>query len=156
MSRANGSAIDAVRRFNRFYTRRIGVLDEGHLESEYSLTEVRVLYELAHRARATASELCRDLSLDPGYLSRMVRQFTRRGLVRKTPAVGDRRQAVLVLTAKGARAFAPLDTGARDQVQALLAPLSLAERKVLVAAMRRIEALLEKRGPSEKRGLPHS
>jgi len=138
----------AVRRFNRFYTRRIGVLDEGHLESEYSLTEVRVLYELAHREGTTAGELCRDLSLDPGYLSRMVRQFTRRGLVRRTPAAGDRRQAVLALTAKGARAFAPLDAGARAQVQALLQPLSSRERKALVAAMRRIETLLEK-------GLPH-
>ena len=148
MSKANGSDIDAVRRFNRFYTRRIGALDEGHLKSEYSLAEVRVLYELAHRERTTAGELCRDLLLDAGYLSRMVRQFTRRGLVRKTRAAGDRRQAVLSLTPRGARAFAPLNAGARDQVQALLQPLSPRERKVLVAAMRQIEALLEK-------GLPH-
>ena len=139
---ARGSDIDAVRRFNRFYTRRIGVLDEGHLESAYSLAEVRVLYELASRDRPTAAELGKDLGLDAGYLSRILRRFTREGLLKRRRAEADKRQTRLSLTAKGRRTFAPLNEGARRQVGGLLEPLSEADRQALVSAMRRIETLL--------------
>ena len=145
MSRPNGADIDAVRRFNRFYTRRIGVLDEGHLQSPYSLAEVRVLYELAHRTNTTAVELCRDLGLDAGYVSRILRRFTREGLLRRRRAETDKRQTVLSLTTKGKRVFAPLNAGARERIKALLAPLSASDRAWLVAAMGRIEALLYSR-----------
>jgi DNA-binding MarR family transcriptional regulator len=144
MSQSNGAAVDAVRRFNRFYTRLIGALDEGHLQSPYSLAEVRVLYELAQRSRTTAGELARDLALDEGYLSRILLRFTRDGLVRRTPAETDRRRSWLSLTKKGERTFSPLNAGARDQVRALLDPLSPRDRKALIDAMRRIEALLDR------------
>jgi DNA-binding MarR family transcriptional regulator len=142
MSHHNGADVDNVRRFNRFYTRLIGALDEGHLQSAYSLAEVRVLYELAHRPHTTAVELCRDLGLDAGYLSRILRRFTREGVVRRTLADGDRRRSLLSLTAKGRRTFEPLNAGARNQVKGLIDPLSARERKALVSAMRRIEMLL--------------
>ena len=142
MNDRNGRDIDAVRRFNRFYTRRIGVLDEGHLQSAYSLAEVRVLYELAHRDRTTAAELCKDLGLDAGYVSRILRRFTREGLLERRRADDDKRQTRLSLTARGRRTFAPLNKGAREQVRALLAPLSDADRQALISAMRRIETLL--------------
>jgi DNA-binding MarR family transcriptional regulator len=142
MSDQNGSDIDAVRRFNRFYTRRIGVLDEGHLQSAYSLAEVRVLYELAHRDQTTAAELCKDLGLDAGYVSRILRRFTREGLLKRRRADEDKRQTRLSLTAQGRRTFAPLNAGAREQVRALLNPLSAADRRALISAMQRIETLL--------------
>jgi DNA-binding MarR family transcriptional regulator len=155
MSRPNGADIDAVRRFNRFYTRGIGVLDEGHLQSPYSLAEVRVLYELAHRTNTTAVELCRDLGLDAGYVSRILRRFTREGLVRRRRAETDKRQTMLSLTAKGRRVFAPLNEGARRQVKELLAPLSVAQRFSLLEAMAAIEGLLDrKNGRAQAR--PHN
>src|SRR6202030_1581196 len=81
--------IDAVRGFNRFYTRQIGVLREGLLRSPFSLTEARVLYEIAYRPQPTATELCQELGLDPGYLSRILRAFEKRGLVRKSASQAD-------------------------------------------------------------------
>ena len=98
--------INAVRRFNRFYTRLIGVLDEGLLESPWSLAQVRVLYELAHSPGTTARDLARDLALDDGYLSRILQGFVRRGLVRRVAAEADARQRTLTLTAAGRREFA--------------------------------------------------
>jgi DNA-binding MarR family transcriptional regulator len=144
MSPGNGADVDAVRRFNRFYTRLIGALDEGHLQSPYSLAEVRVLYELARRTRTTAGELARDLGLDEGYLSRILRRFTREGLVKRTRAASDRRRLWLSLTRKGQRTLSPLNAGAHEQVRALLDPLSPRQRKTLIDAMARIEALLDR------------
>jgi len=98
--------VDAVRRFNRFYTRQIGVLQEGLLDSKFSLTEARVFYELANRDSLTASELGSDLALDAGYLSRILSGFSKRGLIRKKPSKTDGRQSILSLTEKGRSAFA--------------------------------------------------
>jgi DNA-binding MarR family transcriptional regulator/N-acetylglutamate synthase-like GNAT family acetyltransferase len=135
-------SVDGIRRFNRFYTRRIGVLEEGHLRSPFSLTEVRVLYELAHRAKPAAAELANDLGLDAGYLSRILAGFVKRGFVRKQASAADGRQNLLELTKQGHKAFAPLDTKADKEVSALLASLPETEQKRLVSAMRTIERLL--------------
>jgi DNA-binding MarR family transcriptional regulator/GNAT superfamily N-acetyltransferase len=137
--------VAAVRRFTRFYTRQIGLLQEGLLDSAFSLTEARVLYELAHRDRPTATALAADLGLDAGYLSRILRRFSERGLMAKTAAPGDGRQSLLALTARGRKAFAPLDRGSRDQVAALLGRLGAAEQERVVAAMDAVEALLGER-----------
>ena len=134
--------VEAVRRFNRFYTRRIGVLEEGLLKSPFSLAEARVLYELAHRHQPTAAELSKELGLDGGYLSRILRGFARRGLVTKQPSHSDGRQHLLALTAGGRAAFGLLERAARDQIDALLAPLSASGQGRLLQAMRTIETLL--------------
>ena len=107
-----------LRRFNRFYTQKIGVLVEGLLKSPFSLTEARVLYELAREEQSTATRLGAQLGLDSGYLSRILRSFERRGLIRRTPSQSDRRLGLLSLTAQGHAAFAPLDARAHDQVGA--------------------------------------
>src|SRR5205823_500322 len=112
--------VAAVRRFNRFYTQKIGVLQEGLLDSDFSLAEARVLYELAHRVHPIARELERDLRLDPGYLSRILRSFQRRGLIERTASRADRRRRQLSLTAAGRAAFAPLDSASRAAIGALL------------------------------------
>jgi DNA-binding MarR family transcriptional regulator/GNAT superfamily N-acetyltransferase len=135
--------IASVRRFNRFYTQKIGVLDEGLLHSSFSLTEARVLYELAHRERPTAGEIARDLDLDPGYLSRMLRGFRRRGLIDRAPAAADRRRRHLSLTAAGRAAFAPLDVRSRQEIGALIGTLPGTAQARLVGAMQTIERLLD-------------
>lgn len=153
--RALEARIDAVRAFNRFYTRRIGLLRKDYLGSPFSLTQVRVLYEIAYRRRPTAADLGRDLDLDPGYLSRVVRGFSRRGLIRRTRSPDDRRQHFLALTRRGREAFAPLDARSHREVAALLRRLPPAAQARLVGAMRTIEALLEAGGrvsPSARGG----
>jgi DNA-binding MarR family transcriptional regulator/GNAT superfamily N-acetyltransferase len=140
--------IAAVRRFSRFYTRVIGALREGLLQSRFSLAEARVLYELAHRNELTATELGRDLEMDAGYLSRMLQAFERDGLLARSASETDRRQNLLSLTAAGAEAFAPLDARSRAEVGALLAGLSEPAQSDLVAAMQRIEALLATSRPA--------
>src|SRR5215470_6004728 len=112
--------IAAVRRFNRFYTRQIGVLQEGLLESEFSLTEVRVLYELAHRESQTASELGQTLGLDAGYLSRILRGFSRKRMIARTPSKQDGRETLLRLTGSGRRIFEALDARSDTEVRAML------------------------------------
>jgi DNA-binding MarR family transcriptional regulator/N-acetylglutamate synthase-like GNAT family acetyltransferase len=132
-----------LRRFNRFYTQKIGVLVEGLLKSPFSLTEARVLYELAREEGLTAAGLGMQLALDPGYLSRILRSFERRGLIRRTPSQSDRRLGLLSLTAQGRAAFAPLDARSRDQVGAMLHDLPEDAQIRLVAAARTIERLLD-------------
>jgi DNA-binding MarR family transcriptional regulator/GNAT superfamily N-acetyltransferase len=134
--------IATVRRFNRFYTRKIGVLAERLLNSPFSLAEARVLYELALREPATATELRQELGLDPGYLSRILAGFARRGLVSRASSETDRRQSHLSLTQTGRAAFAPLDARSRDEIGGLLASLPEPDQGRLVAAMEQVERLL--------------
>jgi len=134
--------VEAVRSFNRFYTRHVGALARGYLDSPFSLTEARVLYELAHREQPTASEIARELGLDAGYLSRILRDFKRRGLIDRKRSPGDGRRSLLSLTPKGRSAFAPLDARAREQVGAILNTLSETDQTRLVEAMRTVAALL--------------
>ncbi len=134
--------VELVRRFNRFYSQQIGALDEGHLRSPYSLVETRVLYELAHREIATASELGRDLGLDPGYLSRILRNFENSGLLAKTPSKTDGRQSHLRLTEKGKETFAPLNERAHSEISAMIGKLSASEQQRLIEAMTTILRLL--------------
>jgi DNA-binding MarR family transcriptional regulator/GNAT superfamily N-acetyltransferase len=134
--------IAAVRRFNRFYTQRLGVLQPAWLDSAFSLTEARVLYEIRHRDGATATDIARDLDLDAGYLSRILRRFHRSGLIRRQVSPADRRQSFLSMTARGRKTFAPLDKRAQQQVGALLAHLSASEQEHLVSSMRAIETTI--------------
>jgi DNA-binding MarR family transcriptional regulator/N-acetylglutamate synthase-like GNAT family acetyltransferase len=135
--------VAAVRRFSRFYTRAIGALQEGLLQSRFSLAEARVLYELAQRRDITATDLGRDLDMDAGYLSRILQRFDRDGLIVRTQSDADRRQSLLSLTPAGREAFAPLDARSREAVGALLAPLPEPAQSKLVAAMAHIETLLD-------------
>src|SRR5579884_581535 len=134
--------IQAVRQFNRFYTRQIGLLQEGLLHSPFSLTEVRVLYELAHRQQPTASEICDALQLDRGYLSRMLRSFVKAGLMEKIPSAHDGRENLLRLTRRGQTEFSRLDVLSNQQVSAMLDRLGRPQQARLIAAMRAIEELL--------------
>ena len=137
--------IEAVRHFNRDYTRRIGVLREGLLDSPFSLTQARVLYELAHRGQPTATALGQELGLDAGYLSRILSAFARRGLVARRPSKTDGRQSLLRLTPRGREVFAKLDAGSADEVRGLIARLSGLDQDRLVSAMRTIESVLGER-----------
>lgn len=134
--------VAAVRRFNRYYTRRIGVLGEGLLGSGFSLAQMRVLWELAHHAGLTASQLEASLGMDAGYLSRLLKDFRARGLVKASASTADARARHLELTTKGARAFAPLERRSGEAVREALAPLAAGDRERLVAAMAAIERLL--------------
>lgn len=136
------SQVEQVRRFNRFYTRHIGLLNEGLLDSEYSLTEVRILYELAHRGPVTAAALGQELGLDPGYLSRILKNFDGRNLLHKSRSEGDRRQVFLSLTDAGRAAFEPLNQASADQIGAMLSNLSSIEQERLVLAMSIVERLI--------------
>ena len=135
--------IDAVRRFNRFYTRRLGVLRKTYLDSPYSLGEARVLYEIASGRSPTASGIGRALDLDAGYLSRVLRNFEKRGLIRRSVSVSDARQSQLALTPRGRKAFAPLQQRSQRDAGDTLDNLKPADQSRLVAAMSTIENLLE-------------
>jgi DNA-binding MarR family transcriptional regulator/N-acetylglutamate synthase-like GNAT family acetyltransferase len=136
--------IDAVRGFNRFFTRRIGVLREGLLHSPYSLTEARILFEIAHRDDLTASDVSRELGLDPGYLSRILARFERQGLIGKARSETDGRQRLLSLTPEGKDAFSLLDNRSREEVAEMLGDLSEGDQRRLLEAMRTIEGVLSK------------
>jgi len=134
--------VAAVRRFNRFYTRQIGVLRRTFLGSPYSLTEARVLYEIANDHATTASEIGRKLDLDAGYLSRTLRTFEKRGLIVRKRSAGDARQSHLALSLRGRRAFAPLEERSQRDAKVMLGKLASADRARLIGAMRAIETLL--------------
>lgn len=139
---AFGRRVEALRRFNRFYTQKIGVLEEGLLKSRFSLTEARVLYEIARAERQTAARLGKRLALDRGYLSRILRGFERRGLISRTRAADDRRLGLLALTGAGETAFAELDARSQTETGALLGSLGEADQARLVGAAGAIERLL--------------
>lgn len=147
--------VEAIRRFNRFYTRQIGVLQEGFLRSPFSLAETRVLYELAHREAPTAAELGRELGLDAGYLSRMLRGFSRRGLVARAPSKADGRRSHLSLTARGRKAFAPLEARSREDVGAMVRRLAPGDRRRLVDAMGVVGSLLGAPGDGAAERVPY-
>jgi DNA-binding MarR family transcriptional regulator/GNAT superfamily N-acetyltransferase len=134
--------IAAVRRFNRFYTRQIGVLRKTYLDSAYSLGEARVLYEIARQDKPTASDVGRALDLDAGYLSRVLRRFEKSGLIERTASASDARQSHLALTAQGKRAYAPLEARSQRSTDEMLARLTPANQAQLIAAMTTIETLL--------------
>jgi DNA-binding MarR family transcriptional regulator/N-acetylglutamate synthase-like GNAT family acetyltransferase len=137
--------VDMVRRFNRFYTRQIGLLGKGYLDSPFTLAEVRVLYELAHRESPAASEVGKALGLDAGYLSRMLRAFRGRGYVARKASERDARRIHLSLTKKGRAAFDALEAKSEADVGAMIERLSQADQRRLTAAMDTIEELLGER-----------
>jgi DNA-binding MarR family transcriptional regulator/N-acetylglutamate synthase-like GNAT family acetyltransferase len=141
---ATADPVAAVRRFNRFYTRQIGLLDEGLHHSPFSLTEVRVMYEIFHRPGITATGVREVLALDAGYMSRILRALRRQGLVSARAPAADRRRRSLTLTDRGLRTFEGLNARSSEDVGAMLARLSRPQRMDLVRAMRGIEGLLGK------------
>jgi DNA-binding MarR family transcriptional regulator/GNAT superfamily N-acetyltransferase len=144
--------VEAVRRFNRFYTRQIGVLEEVLLKSPFSLTEARVLWELAHRERATATEIAAWLGLDAGYLSRILRSFEIRDLIEKQPSPQDGRQVELTLSDAGRESFARLNAASRGEIEAMLARMAEDEQQRLMTSMATIETLL---GAQPERRVPY-
>ena len=138
----------AVRAFNRFYTRKLGVLDQQLLKSPFSLSEARVLYELAKQDDLAAKEIGIELGLDPGYLSRIIQNFDEKGLITRKPLPSDRRQYRLSLTAKGRQAFEKINRASHDEIAAMLATLSRNDGNRLVGAMAEIERLLVDPGVS--------
>ena len=152
MSQSLDSSVTGVRHFNRFYTRKIGVLREGLLDSTLSLTEARVLYELAGRDGTTASEVRRELGLDAGYLSRILRGFRKRGWLQRGAAKEDARRQALSLTRSGRATFQSLNARSSEQIRQLLSTLGPGDQDHLLDAMRTIETLLE---PQDRRAQPY-
>lgn len=147
------SRVDAVRRFNRFYTGRIGILPEDYLGSSHTLAEARILFELGSRGETSASELGRDLDLDLGYLSRLLQGLKRRGLVQGKASPDDARRRALTLTSRGQKTFQTLDARSRREVEQLLAGLALRDQARLVDAMETVRRLLssgEEESPRHK------
>ncbi|MBI1243445.1 MAG: GNAT family N-acetyltransferase [Alphaproteobacteria bacterium] len=147
-SRSGDATVAAVRHFTRFFTRRIGVLRRRLYASPFSLVEARVLYEVAHHPGTSAGAVASGLGLDPGQLSRTLNALVRRGLVRRRKATGDARRHALETTARGAKAFAGLDSASRAEVAALLAPLGAHDRDALTGALATAERLLEPARPA--------
>jgi DNA-binding MarR family transcriptional regulator/GNAT superfamily N-acetyltransferase len=143
------SRIDAVRRFNRFFTRRLELLREDFLRSPFTLSEGRVLYELGRQDDATATELGQELGMDAGYLSRILRGFEARGLLTRRPSQADARRSLIALTEAGRQAFAELDAASNAQVEGMLAALAPDDRDRLVGAMETVERVLG--APAERR-----
>jgi len=134
--------IAIVRRFNRFFTRRLGVLREGLLHTKYSLTEARIIYEIANRENVIAAELSKDLGLDAGYLSRILDRFEQQGLIRKVPSESDGRQRLIRLTPDGEKLYSLLDSRSREEIADMLGNLSVQDQNRLIQAMHTIESLL--------------
>ena len=138
-------AIAAVRHFNRFYTKQLGVLNEGLLESPFTLTEARIIYELANREATTATELGSELGIDAGVLSRTLRALETKKVITRKTSSSDARQSLVVLSAKGRKEFESLDRLSRNQIEEILNELSPPEQKRLLAAMASIETMLAKK-----------
>ena len=140
--------VEAVRRFNRFYTRRVGALRAGLLGSPHPLPEARLLYEIGQRRQCSAGELAASLDLDAGYLSRLLAGLRRRGLLQAKRAPQDARRSLLSLTGKGRKSCAQLDSRSREEVAGMLGALAGGERERLVGAMKTVESLLERKSPA--------
>ena len=153
-SAAADSYVEAMRRFSRFYTRRIGLLQEEFLGTDFSLTEGRVLYELAHKRESTAAAIAGALALDAGYLSRILSKFEKKKLIARTPSPTDGRQSILTLTAAGRKAFAPLEARSSEQVSKMISTLSEAKKRRLAEAMQTVEELLGGGGVEAERAKP--
>jgi DNA-binding MarR family transcriptional regulator/GNAT superfamily N-acetyltransferase len=138
----SGAEIEAVRRFNRFYTRQIGVLEEGLLASSFTLAQARVLFELGTRKRVTAGQLIDILGLDPGYLSRILQRFVDSRLMSRERSYDDGRRIELALTVRGRKAFGAIDRRSRDAIAAMIRPIRAAERRRLLEAMQTLERTL--------------
>jgi DNA-binding MarR family transcriptional regulator/GNAT superfamily N-acetyltransferase len=145
-------AVSRVRRFNRFYTRRIGVLQEGYSGGPFSLAESRVLYEIGQRDKPTATEIARELGLDAGYLSRILKAFEARGYIAREPSPGDARQTLLSMTPRGRKAFAPIEAHTIKEVSAMLEALTADEQERLTCALATVETLL---GDKEEPRVPY-
>ena len=141
--------IAAVRRFNRFYTRQIGVLRKTFLDSPYSLGEARILYEISSHRSPTASDIARTLGLDAGYLSRVLHNFEKRGLIERRASRKDARQSHLALSARGKKTFAPIESRSQQSAGHMLAKLPPADQARLIAAMDTIETLLGAQSAAE-------
>lgn len=154
MDRPNELArrVEAVRRFNRFYTRQIGLLEEHLVRSPFSLSEARVLHEIAHHEETTATHLARELGLDLGYVSRVLRGFQRRSLIDKRPSPEDGRQQIVSLSEEGRREYASLNAATRAQVSAMLDTLGADRQEQVVAAMATIQDAL---GAEPERRVPY-
>jgi DNA-binding MarR family transcriptional regulator/GNAT superfamily N-acetyltransferase len=142
-ARSAGEAIDIIRRFNRRYTRQLGLLDSGLLGSEFTLTEARVLYELANCDDSTATGIAGELGIDLGYLSRLIKKFARRRYIKRKRSPVDARQSRLQLTERGRAVFDPLDRAARHQIAEMLAPMTPEQRSELLSSMQSVQRLLE-------------
>jgi DNA-binding MarR family transcriptional regulator/N-acetylglutamate synthase-like GNAT family acetyltransferase len=144
----SGDQVQAVRAFNRFYTRKLGIIEPKLLHSAFTLQEARIIYEIAHRPTCTATDLTRDLGLDPGFLSRTLQALQRRQIVTRKPSKDDGRVNELSLTAKGRAASAELERRSREEIGSLLNSLEDSQRAAVVQAMTTIERALER--PAEK------
>ncbi|HRF08830.1 MAG TPA: bifunctional helix-turn-helix transcriptional regulator/GNAT family N-acetyltransferase [Xanthobacteraceae bacterium] len=149
MPKVSRARIDEVRRFNRAYTRRLGVLDEGFLDTQFSLTEARVLHELSEGEK-TASEIMGLLSLDAGYLSRMLDRFAKAGLISRTSSAADRRSLLVSLTKAGRAAYTPLEARSRASVSAMIGDMPASAQDQLIGAMRLVSCLTERKNNSAK------
>ena len=148
--------VDHVRVFNRFYTRQLGLLDRGLLGSEFTLTEARVLYELAHHEGCTATQIADELAMDLGYLSRLMAKFERRRYLKRTRSPTDARQSRIHLTEKGRSVFMPLNTAAREQISRMIQPMTPEQRDELLSAMQSVQRLLEPSIASPSSQSPYS
>ncbi|MES2984483.1 MAG: bifunctional helix-turn-helix transcriptional regulator/GNAT family N-acetyltransferase [Pseudomonadota bacterium] len=135
--------IDAIRRFNRFYSQHLGVLDATYLNGPYNLPECRILHELARRPGITASMLAQELSMDMGYLSRLIAGLARKRMVKRTRSAADKRQLHLSLSAHGLKQLPTLEDKVNRHIGGLVAPMSPAKRHQLVAAMDRVQSILD-------------
>jgi DNA-binding MarR family transcriptional regulator len=138
-------SIEKIRRFNRFYTNVIGLLDQHFLDTPYSLTEGRVLYEIRHLEECSARKIMQNIAIDEGYLSRIIHKFTKQGLIKKAPSVRDKRLHVIILTEKGKTEFAKLNENSDKLISALIEKLSERELEDLTSMMERIHELLGER-----------
>ena len=154
-ARSAGEAIDIIRSFNRRYTRQLGLLDNGLLGSEFTLTEARVLYELANCEDCTATQIAGELGLDLGYMSRLIKKFGRRRYIKRKRSPVDARQSRLRLTERGRAVFDPLDRAARLQIAEMIAPMTPEQRSLLVSAMQSVQRLLED-GSEKSRREPYA